>query len=122
MNVWPVFGGQWTKSQAFSRRSSPSITSTHSPETTRKFSWPVSRVVHAGGLAGLEHGNAHAELREVAVAFEVGPAAEPVPLPPASVPRVEHEPARALGAEAFGERLELRLRDHQSKSGRSPSR
>ena len=31
-----------TKSQAFRRRSSPSITSTHSPETTRKSSWPRS--------------------------------------------------------------------------------
>ncbi len=79
-------------------------------------------VVHAGGLAGLEHGDAHAELGEVAVPFEVSPAAEPLPLPPAGVPRVEHEPARASCAEAFGQLVELRLGDHQPKSGRSPSR
>ena len=37
-----VIGGQWTKSHCFSGRSSPSITSTHSPETTRKSSWAHS--------------------------------------------------------------------------------
>ena len=70
-------------------------------------------VVHAARLAGLEHGDADAELLEVAVAFEVRPAAEPLPLPPAGVPRVEHEPARAFCAEALGQLLELRLGDHQ---------
>jgi hypothetical protein len=41
--MWSVPAGQWTKSHAFSRRSSPSIRTTHSPETTRKSSWTLSR-------------------------------------------------------------------------------
>ena len=41
--MWPVRGGQWTKSHRRSGRSSPSITSSASPETTRKSSWSASQ-------------------------------------------------------------------------------
>ena len=77
-------------------------------------------VVHAARLAGPDHGDAHAELLEVAVPLEVRPAPEPLAFPPARVSRVEHEPARPFRAESFRQLFKLRLGHHQPKSGRSP--
>ena len=47
-----VQAGQWTKSQARSRRSSPSISSRHSPESTRKSSWSSSPWYMQAGWPG----------------------------------------------------------------------
>ena len=73
-------------------------TSTHSPETTRKSSCARLAVVHAVRLAGLEHVELKAELRELGVAFELRRLAELLAPPPRGVARVQHEPALALTA------------------------
>ena len=53
--MWSVSGGQWTKSHAFSGRSSPSISSRHSPASTRNSSGSASRWYIPVRLSGLEH-------------------------------------------------------------------
>src|SRR5437016_8665595 len=51
-NEWLVRGGQWTKSQALSGRSSSSIRSRHSPARTRKSSCADSRWYRPPGWPG----------------------------------------------------------------------
>ena len=106
--VCRVQGGQWTKSHAFRRRSSPSITRMHSPETTRKSSWPLSPWYEAV-LAGPENLDAEAELMELLLPFEVGVLPAVVAPDPGRVAGVEHEPAVALGHEPELGLRQLRL-------------
>ena len=115
--MWCVPGGQWTKSQAFSRRSSPSIRQMHSPERTRKSSWTASAWYLPLGWPGCSDVDADSELRE-----RVVPALEVHPLPallvprPARVGRVEHEPTFGLDDGAVLGLRDLGLRDsHRAK-------
>ena len=61
----------------------------------------VLAVVHACGLAGLQHADIDPDLREPRLALEPRVGAE-VALPPERLARVQHEPALALGNEAGG--------------------
>src|SRR5690349_18329817 len=51
-NTWSVPAGLCTKSQARSRSSSPSISTRHSPKSTRKSSWAFSRWYRQFGWPG----------------------------------------------------------------------
>ena len=76
-NTCFVHGGQWTKSHAFKL---PLLALDHEDALAgddEEVLLADLAVVHAGRLAGLEHGDPDAELLEVAVAFEIRPAAEP---------------------------------------------
>jgi RNA polymerase sigma factor (sigma-70 family) len=63
----PVSGGQWTKSHARSRRSSPSISSRHSPVRTRKSSRLT--VIEGARLSRLQHAERESNLPEKRRAF-----------------------------------------------------
>ena len=112
-----VIDGQWTKSHAFRRRSSPSTSSRHSPAEHEevllvglavvqraRLSWPHDRDRVADLLE--RHGVAleHAGVGEVAAAH------------PGRVAHVDHEPAVGGRHEARVRLLHPRLRNHHESS------
>ena len=84
----------------------------HSPDSTRKSSCPDSPW-YRPMLAGQQHRDEEADLREARLPLELRPLAEHVAPPPGRVARVDDEPAIAFRHEPCLGLLENGLRNHE---------